>query len=805
MSACTEAGCDGTVAADGYCDTCGMAASSPAPASAVGVPGAAHAAPPRPTQVSGACAEPGCDGTISADGYCDTCGMAAAPQTGSPRHSFSGGSSSAPTPSIAAPSQPGTSRQNAGTSRRTRSQRTGRTSRSRLGAGLVAIAPTEPGDPAAAVMTPEKIAAALGEVDEEERFCSSCGLPVGRSIDGREGRIQGFCSNCRTPFDFHTNAPALSAGELVGGQYEILGPIAHGGMGWIYLGRDNAVSNRWVVLKGLLNEDDPDAALAAVAERQFLARIEHANIVNIYNFVTHLGRGYIVMEYVGGQSLNGKLKERRRNNAGVPDPLPVADAIAYVLGILPAFGYLHDLGLVYNDLKPANIMAVGDDVKLIDVGAVMGIDDDTAAIFGTQGFQAPEVASLGPTVASDLFTIGRTLAVLILDFVFHAGDYQYQIPPPAQGGVLAQWESLHRFLLKCTAEHPDDRFQTAAETRQQLTGVLREVVTVTEGTPRPAPSTLFGGDRLTALLVDEADLLVTEADWRALPTPRVQEDDPAAAFLEDLVDVDPQTAVGLLEAAIAAGQVPQTPEVNFAQAHAAIALGQDPNPYLAAVREADPWDWRVEWFRSLHYLATNEPVAAAEGFSRVWTETPGEVAPRLAVALAAEQAGQYARAANLYERVVSIDTTYVTAAFGLARCHRASGDADRAVDAYRRVPPSSATYQDAQVASARALISGDGSLEADDLAAAAATIERLQLDATERARLAAEVLEGALALHESGQAPAGVTLFGHDLDDRGIRRGLESTYRELARLSAKPAEKAELVDRANTVRPRSLF
>ena len=88
------------------------------------------------------------------------------------------------------------------------------------------------------------------------------------------------------------------------------GCLAHGGLGWIYLARDKNVSDRWVVLKGLLNSGDPDAVAAAIAERQFLAQVEHPLIVEIYNFVTHDGAGYIVMEYVGGTSLKTLLKER---------------------------------------------------------------------------------------------------------------------------------------------------------------------------------------------------------------------------------------------------------------------------------------------------------------------------------------------------------------------------------------------------------------------------------------------------------------------------------------------------------------
>ena len=126
-------------------------------------------------------------------------------------------------------------------------------------------------------------------------------------VDGQPGRTEGFCPQCGQEFSF---TPKLKPGDLVGGQYEVAGAIAHGGLGWIYLAKDRNVSNRWVVLKGLLNSGDPDALAAAIAEQQFLAQVEHPLIVEIYNFVTHEGAGYIVMEYVGGRSLKQILKQR---------------------------------------------------------------------------------------------------------------------------------------------------------------------------------------------------------------------------------------------------------------------------------------------------------------------------------------------------------------------------------------------------------------------------------------------------------------------------------------------------------------
>lgn len=769
--------------------------------------------PVAPKVGGAACSDTSCSGTIAADGYCNTCGLQPSESTsaapGSPSATTAIPDSGMAAASIAVPTAPRISARVAstagGSTRRTRSTTSARTE---LGAGLVQIAPTTVGDPTSAVMDAEEIQAVLGEKPEEERFCSACGQPVGRGHDHEPGRITGFCGNCRTPFNFHTNTPTLAAGEIVGGQYRILGPIAHGGMGWIYLGQDTAVSNRWVVLKGLLNQDDADAVASAVAERQFLARIEHGSIVNIYNFVTWKGAGYIVMEYVGGESLNAKLKARRVAAGGVPDPLPLAEAIAYILGVLPAIGYLHESGLVYNDLKPANMMAVGDTVKLIDVGGVMQANDHDAAIFGTQGFQGPEVASMGPSVSSDLYTVGRTLAVLTLNFVFHTGPYQYGLPTPENEPLFNQWESYYRFLLKATAEHPDDRFQTADEMAEQLLGILREVVAISRNSPRPTTSTRFSGDRLAAVML--SDDSVVEADWRALPLPKVNSDAEGAAFLVDLPDISPVDTISLIDEAIRSGSAPDSPEVRLRRAREFIEMRHDPTNVLRAVEHVDPWDWRVSWYRSVAALVSGDAVTAAEGFSRVWTELPGEIAPKLAVALAAELAGEYDRAAQLYAQVIALDSSFVSAAFGLARCRASSGDRAGAVAAYRAVPASSAAFTDAQVASARVLASTSrsvGAPSANHLADAARTIETARIDNAERSILAIEMLEQAHAAVLAGELPedAKAQVFGNPLTEEGLRQSLERAYRDMGRVVATAEERFAWVDKANAIRVPSLL
>lgn len=154
-------------------------------------------------------------------------------------------------------------------------------------------------------------------------------------------------------------------------------------------------------------------------------------------------------------------------------------------------------------------------------------------------------------------------------------------------------------------------------------------------------------------------------------------------------------------------------------------------------------------------------------------------------------------------------STHVSAAFGLARCREAMNQPTEAVDALNMVPSTSAAHYDAQVAAARALISGGGATgpTLENLTSASEAIERLQLDAAERAELSADVYEKALAGLTSGQiSPSdGRALMGSKLTIRELRRGLEKTYRSRARFATTAAERSEFVDKANRARPRTLF
>jgi serine/threonine-protein kinase PknG len=775
---------------DGYCDVCGRIAVAAAVPTGTDTAGAGAATTDSQTSGGGlSSASPPTDGDVLLEGRppprqerlpdgvlfrADDVLDAAAPANGS---------GSSPTGSTRA------------ASRRTGTASSRTVSRTRIGAGLVSVPPMPTLDPTAAMMVHPEVA-------ETRRFCSDCGAEVGRGRDGRPGRVTGFCTKCRHPYSF---APTLLRGDLVAGQYRITGCLAYGGLGWIYLAQDEQVSNRWVVLKGLLNTSDPDAMSSAVAEKQFLARVEHPNVVRIYNFVEHGGAGYIVMEYVGGKTLKNILLGRRQESGAGAAQLPVEHAIAYVLAILPAFAFLHRLGLVFNDFKPDNVMVYGDDVKLIDLGAVTRVDNPNVALFGTDGFQAPEVPSLGPSIASDLYTIARCLAVLIMDFRGYQTRYRHALPSPLEQPLLAEHESVYRFLLKGTAENPDDRFQSADEMGEQLLGVLREVVARKEKTPRPAASSLFGAD-LQALHA-HAGAGSVEPDWRFLPPLKVNPADPAASFVVNISALsDPPQQLQLLGEAISQAQVPDTAEVELAVARALIWMGRldEAARRLDLVASQDPWDWRVTWYRGVSRLTEGSYVEARKAFQRASLDLPGELGPKLAEGLAAELAGEPGRAAQLYDVVSTTDPSFTSACFGLARVRDALGDRAGVVEAYRRISESSSLYTQAQLALARTLVKERGHSRPGitELVQASATVKRLRLDAHQRSLVAVELLEmGLMLLGSRAVLPdSAIDLLGHPLDWNRLREGLEQAYRSLARFAV-GEEKIRLVDRANQVRP----
>ena len=732
------------------------------------------------------CRRSACAGRIE-DGYCSVCGhaevknVAAASVSAVASHPsvasspLSGGAISAITTGTG--SSPASRAANG--SRRTR-RSSSRTTRKQLGAGLITL-------PDLPSIEPERAILLDASVPERKRFCAKC--------DAALKRESGFCGKCGTRYSF---VPTLKAGDIVAGQYEVRGPIAFGGLGWIYLAFDRLLS-RYVVLKGLLNTQDQSAAAVAVAERQFLAAVKHPNIVGIYNFVQAASEGYIVMEYVGGKTLKQIRQER--------GPLPVAEAIAYIHRILPAFAYLHRLGMVYCDFKPDNVMLERDDVKLIDLGGVRRIDDTQGDIYGTVGYGAPEAGG-GPTPASDLFTIGRTLAVLLTNISGFTKEHRYTLPSPEEEPRFAEQESLYRALLKATAHNADDRFETADEMAEQLFGVLREVVAIESGTPRPGTSIDFGADPLALDAGNEMELPLPQS--RYLPLPLLDIEDPGAQAVSSAL-ASPDATKRAASLRIACQQHPKSREARLrlaaVLADEAQGSGQsDAEVILKALGSEDPWDWRVLWFQARLELAKGNAPEARQLFDQVYFDLPGELAPKLALGLAAELAGEFTLATKMYDLVSRTDPGFVSAVFGLARCLNKVGNRRGAVAALELIPPSSALFLRSRIQAARLLVQRNSAGPGlEDLSSASALSEGLTLSGASKCTLETLILSAAVEGLDarSISANAASRVLGRPLQERPLREGLESSLRAMARF-ANGEERIRLIDQANLVRPRTL-
>jgi serine/threonine-protein kinase PknG len=282
--------------------------------------------------------------------------------------------------------------------------------------------------------------------------------------------------------------------------------------------------------------------------------------------------------------------------------------------------------------------------------------------------------------------------------------------------------------------------------------------------------------RLPSLLADDSDKM---AGW--LKTVSVPD---AAQRLDLLTSAPESSAQVLLEIALAALEAGQYDMVDTA---------------VSDLLAADPWEWRAVWLSGLVALAREDSAAAQSAFNAVYGQVPGELAPKLALAVSCELSGEYDVAEGLYQTCARTDANYIApSAFGLAAIRSNRGDLDGAVAALDLVPPTSGAYVRARRQRAGLLAGSGRGLAA--LAEAMGSIEALTIDPIDRANLSANVFRTALdVVLGSGPEPQ-LHISGRAATEPELREGLESAYRELAGHAHSREERVALVDLANEVR-----
>ncbi|MDP4178108.1 MAG: tetratricopeptide repeat protein [Bacillota bacterium] len=648
--------------------------------------------------------------------------------------------------------------------------------REKLGGGLVSL-------PKQAVIDPIKLIMTTAEVPEKKRICPNCNEKVNRPT--------GFCPKCGAEYNFQ---PSLKAGDVINGRFEVKGPISFGGLGWIYLARDIILS-RWVVLKGLLNHKNGDGIDASVTERQFLASVKHPKIVSIYDFIQYDSEGFIVMEYIGGKTLKSIRMER--------GPLPVEEAVSYILGILPAFSYLHSQGLVYCDFKPDNIMLEGDDVKLIDMGSVRKIGDSNGDIFGTTGYTAPEAYD-DPVEVSDLYTIGRTLAVLIMDFKFQS-EYEHSLPLPNKHPVLGKNESLYKFLLKALHKDINARFQSADEMMDQLYGVLREITSLND-VSKPIESQIFIYDKH----IDSEDITDTEqCKFSLLPALKIDVND---ICLNDLLKLSAMTdeikKISFLKH-LADKYGDNSKETRFRLADSYI-LAKDftsAEIILKKLELEDKFDWRVHWYKGKLFLAQDNGASAKNEFEKVYYEIPGETAPKLALGYAFEKQNLLDDAIKYYNKTAKTDIDNAAACFGLARCFMKKNNIEGSANSLNLVPVNHSLYTQSRIVLIKVLMSDENLLSEKLIEQLSQIILSINTENEYIHQLAAKVLTNASAIIEKKKVKENpdLIILGCKFKKRDLRFGAEKEYRKAAQYAVTMQEKIHWITLANAVRPKTLF
>ncbi|MBI2896593.1 MAG: protein kinase [Deltaproteobacteria bacterium] len=287
---------------------------------------------------------------------------------------------------------------------------------------------------------------------------------------------------------------SLYVGSVVLGHYRIVRPIARGGMGIIYLARNEGAAGfvRPVVVKRIAGDLVGDKAFVRlfVREARVLAYLRHPGIVGILDFAEEHGAYLMILEYVHGYSLRLWSRYLLETRGAFPADV----AVEIMASVLEALHYAHTLSspdgeplhIVHRDISPANVLIdVDGHVKLADFGIARTQLDRTEAsanleLKGKMAYMAPELLQLKePSPSSDIFSCGVTLhEILTGKNELNQGDpvstatyvLSHDLTPVNQ--VRRELpESLAKVISKAVARDPAQRFETAVELAQALRAV----------------------------------------------------------------------------------------------------------------------------------------------------------------------------------------------------------------------------------------------------------------------------------------------------------------------------------------------
>ena len=266
-------------------------------------------------------------------------------------------------------------------------------------------------------------------------------------------------------------------------RYRIVRHLARGGMAEVYLGHDQLL-DRPVAIKALLPELAHDAAFVERFRREArsAARLNHTNIVSVYDFGEDAGAYFIVMEYVDGVTLRQIIRDEA--------PMDPVKAVAIGADVAAALAAAHAQGIIHRDVKPANVLITGGVIKVADFGIARAGDGREGltmpgAVIGTATYLSPEQAQGRNTdQRSDLYSLGMVVYEMLAGGPPFKGDNPVavafrqlsEIPAAPSSLNPAVPPELDAVVAKVLSKDPSRRQASAAELRADLLGAVSQQV-----------------------------------------------------------------------------------------------------------------------------------------------------------------------------------------------------------------------------------------------------------------------------------------------------------------------------------------
>lgn len=306
------------------------------------------------------------------------------------------------------------------------------------------------------------------ENDDNNKFCTNCGNTLQGIASDRDAVMRE-----RGGGDTFVHQRVFEEGDLIGdsGRYKIEKYIGEGGMGIVYKAYDKTLDIP-VAIKFLpaVMSQNPRSVKDFQREAQAAVRLNHRNIVRVYNFDQFEGDYFITMEFIDGPTLLDLIVEKA--------PMSADDASELIEQICDGLAYAHERKVYHRDIKPANIMLNSSDVvKITDFGIARVVKDTTMShsnrtldTSGTLAYMSPEqIRGKKTDERSDLYSLGIVLYEMFTGYPpFRGGDLTYQHLNEKPEWVEDVPAEVNSIVMKCLEKKPSARYASADDLRKAI-------------------------------------------------------------------------------------------------------------------------------------------------------------------------------------------------------------------------------------------------------------------------------------------------------------------------------------------------